>query len=113
MRLVRHLAAIHEGSGLAAAEFGLPHEEVDRNALRQVIDDLLASLACRCRRVLALPVEGVLIDSVVVVPMLLRLALLVQGHQQDVHLLVVQHDVTDVPTAWVERLSEERRYVLA
>ena len=84
MRLVRHLAAIHEGSGLAAAELGLPHEEVDRNALRQVIDDLLASLACRCRRVLALPVEGVLIDPVVVVPMLLRLTLLVQCHQNDV-----------------------------
>lgn len=104
---------IDEGSGLTAAEFGFAHEQVDGNVLRHVIDDLLASLACRRGGILTLPVKGFFVDPVVVISMLLGLALFIQRHQQDVHLLVVEHDVTDVPTAGIEGLSEERWYVLA
>jgi hypothetical protein len=50
--------------------------------------------------------KGVLVDPVIVVSMHLGLALLVQGHQKDMHLLVVQHDMTDVPASWIERLAE-------
>ena len=65
MRLVGHWAEIYKGSSFTAAELGLAHEEVDGNALRHLIDDLLTSLACRRRRILALPVEAVLVDPVV------------------------------------------------
>jgi len=102
MRLVGDSAAIDEGSGFSAAELGLAHKEMNRDVLRHVFDDFLTALARWRRRILALPVEGALVDPVIVIPMLLGLALLVQGHQEDVHLLVVEHDMTDVPAAGVE-----------
>jgi len=106
MRLVHNRAAINKRGGLAAPQLRLTDEEMNRNALRRVFDDFPTALASRCRCVLALPVERVLVDPMIVIPMLLGLALLVQGHKKDMRLLVIEHDMTDVPNAGIEGLAE-------
>ena len=59
----------------------------------------------------ALPVKVAVIDPVVRVLVLVRLALLVDRDQLDVRLFGGQHHMTDVPIAGVERLAKQRRNV--
>jgi len=113
MRFICRAPVVRKRCCLAARQLAIPNEEVNGDAALLMLYDLLASLALRRCRVLALPVEVVLVDPVVQVLVSLGLTLLVQGHQQYMRLLAVQCHVAHVPATRVERLAQQRGNLLS
>ncbi len=68
---------VSEGGRFACGQFVFAHKQMDVDAQSGVADDLLAALAARVGGVLALPVKVAVINPVVHVLVLVRLALLV------------------------------------
>ena len=86
---------VGEGGRFACGQLVFAHKQMDVDAQSGVADDLLAALAARVGGVLALPVKVAVIDPVVHVLVLVRLALLVDRDQQDVRLFGGQHHMAD------------------
>ena len=78
-------------------QFVLPYKQMDGKTQFFVLDHLPTPTALRRRGVLTLPVKTVLIDPMVQVSLFFDLPLLVQGHQQNLGLLIRQYDMTTVP----------------
>ena len=84
MALVNDLSAAVKGrSLLVGAQFGGAHEEMDMIPSPLVLDDGLASLVVGACAVLRLPVKRILSLEVIKVTVLLLLAFLVEGVQED------------------------------
>lgn len=82
VRTVDGRAVIDEGGSLTLSQLVVAHKEMNRDAQGSVLDDFLAARTAGCGAVLALPLEGVIVDPVIDVAMFLGLALFVQCDQQ-------------------------------
>jgi hypothetical protein len=93
-------------------ELGFTHKQVNLPAIFLVTNDASALSGFGCSGVLALPVKRVVVNPMVKVFVIRGLSLLVQGDEQHMGLLSVQHNVPHVPQALVECGAEQRCNVL-
>lgn len=106
MAHVTRYPVVDEGRRLPASQFVVAHEEVNCDAALCVLDEFAAALALRRCGVLTLPVESVLVDPVVEITVILRLALLVERHQQHVGVVLLEHNMAAIPDARIEAFAE-------
>ena len=79
-----------KGCRLTAAQLLAANEKVDVDASRAMVNDFLTSLVVRTGRVLALPMERVLVNPVVDVPMFVGLPSFAERDEEYVRLLLIQ-----------------------
>ena len=81
---------------------------MERDAQMGMVDDILTAFAGGRRPILALPMEMGIVDPMVVVSLIERLALFVQRDKQDLRLLFGQADMARVPIAGIETGAKQR-----
>ena len=113
MPLVADSAHIPEWRAVTRVKVPLTHKQMHRDSHPLMTDKFALQLTGRRCRVLALPVKHLPAEEVAVVTLRPVLVLLVQGHQQNVHVRFLEDNMTRSPVAGVKLMAEQRRDFVA
>lgn len=94
-------------------ELRCPCKKMDGDTALDVLDDVESLLATWRRRILTLPVERVVVDPMIQIAMINRLALLVDRYKKDDGSFIIERDVSDVPASLVKDFSEKSWYIFS